>query len=167
MQARAKKLATAISRKKKVLLIVMGWTALVAFIVIEIFWLKYLEIPRLTLHKIIFTRYEAPAPQLVDVLILFVASLVVPFFMSTVSDLVYGFIASLFLSFSISVAYVFLYIWYIQDWGVLFSTGPFDWEIPLYFAILNVFRIMFPTVLATCLVGAVIGSVVKGWMPRK
>lgn len=167
MQTRAKKFARAISRRKKFLLIVMGWTALVAFIVIKIFWLKYLEVPRLTLYKVIYTLYEAPAPQLEDVLILLVASLVVPLFMSTVNDLLYGFIASLFLSFSIAVAYVFVYIWYIQEWGALFSTGPFDWEIPFFFAVLNVLRIMFPTVLATCLVGAVIGFSVRGRMPQK
>lgn len=167
MQARAKKFAGEISRKKKDILVVMGWTALIAFITIEVFWLRYLEVPRLALYNVIFTKYEAPAPQLVDVLILFVASLVVPFFVSTVKDLVYGFIASLFLSFFIGVAYVFWYIWYFQGWGAFFSTGPFDWEIPLFFAILNVFRIMFPTVLATCLVGAVIGFLVRGWVPRK
>ncbi len=167
MQARAKKFAREISRKKKDILIVMGWTALMAFITIEVFWLKYQEVPRLTRYNIIFAQYEAPAPQLVDVLILLVASLVFPFFISTVKDLVYGFIASLFLSFSIGVAYVFLYIWYIQEWGALFATGPFDWEIPLFFAILNVFRIMFPTVLATCLIGAMIGFFVRGWVPGK
>jgi len=166
MYDRAKKFAGEILRKKNDLLIVMGWTALIALIVIKIFWLTYLEVPRLTLYRIMFTRYEAPAPQLVDVLILLVASLVVPFFISTVNDLFYGFIASLFLSFLISVAYVFVYIWFIQDWGALFSTGPFDWEIPFFFAVLNVFRIMFPTVLATCLVGTVFGFFVRGFVPR-
>ena len=166
MQARAQKFAREISRKKKSLLLVMGLTALVALILIKIFWVGYLEVPRLTNYNIIYTRYEAPAPQLVDVLILVVASLVFPFFISTVKDLVYGFIASLFLSFSIGVAYVFWYIWYFQGWGALFSTGPYDWEVPLFFAILNVFRIMFPTVLATCLIGVVIGFFVRGWAPR-
>lgn len=147
--------------KGRIFLVVMLWSAIIAFIVIKVFWVEYTTNPRFYIYKDLFARYDAPAPQLLDLLILMVASVGLSFLMSTPKDLIYGFIASLFLSFFTGVVYVFLYIWYILDFGVLFSGWLYDWEIALFLAVLNIFRIMFPSVVTTCVVGAVIGFFVR------
>jgi hypothetical protein len=150
------------SIKRRDVLTVISWSAVIAFIVVKIFWLKYMEIPRLTLYHVIYTFYEAPAPQLLDIVLLGIASFLVTFLVSNVKTLIYGFVAAFFSAFVVAVVYVFLYIWYFQGWGVYFSLGSYDWEVPLFFAVLNVFRIMFPSLVATCLVGALIGFFVRG-----
>jgi len=167
MSARHKVFGKQILSKKALILIVALWTATMAFIVVRTFWFKYATTVRLSNYNVLYARYDAPAPQLLDVLVLIAASLVITFLISTPKDLVYGYVTSLLLSFFIGVVYVFLYIWYVQGYGVLFSTGPFDWEVPLFFSILNVFRIMFPVVAATCLIGATIGFFVRSLMPNR
>lgn len=148
--------------KRRDFLTVVLWSAVLAFIVIKIFWLKYLETPRLISRHDIYTYYDAPTPQLLDIILVAIASFLVTFLVSEVKALVYGFVATLFLSFVVAVVYVFLYIWYVQGWGVYFSMGSYDWEVPFFFAVLNVFRIMFPGIVTPCLVAALIGFFVRG-----
>jgi len=166
MRVRFKSFAERIAVKRTVLLVTL-WTAIIAFIIIEVFWLKYETNVRLKTYDIIYTRYEAPGLQALDVLVLVVASLIISLLAYNPVDLVYGYLVSIFLSFCIGALYVFLYIWFVQGHGVYFSANPFDWEIPLYFAMLNVFRMMFPGVVATCLIGVAIGVLVRGVFPHK
>lgn len=167
MCARFKSFTERIVAGNRTVLIVTLWTAVIAFIIIEVFWLKYETTARLKTYDIIYTRYDAPGLQMLDVLVLVVASLMISLLAYNPEDLIYGYLASIFLSFCIGVLYVFLYIWFVQGHGAYFSLNPFDWEVPLYFALLNVFRIMFPTVVATCLIGAAIGIFVRGVLPLK
>jgi hypothetical protein len=160
LKAKARALISSINNRD--FLVVMLWSAVIAFVVSEIFWLKYTDVPRLASQHDIYTYYDAPAPGLLDLVVLAIASFVVTFLVSDIKALTYGFVATIFISFSVAVLYVFLFIWYIQGWGVYFSSGPFDWEVPLFFAILNVFRIVFPSILATCLLGALVGFLFRG-----
>lgn len=167
MYARFKSFAGRILAGNRTALLVTLWTAVVAFTVIEVFWLKYETTERLTAYDIVYARYDAPALQAWDALVLVVASLMIALLAYTPRALIYGYLGSLFLSFCIGVVYVFLYIWFVQGHGAFFSINPFDWEIPLFFAILNVFRIMFPSVIATNLIGVAIGVFVRGFLPYR
>lgn len=148
--------------RKKDLIAFLLLTAALSLIVIKIFWLTYTEVYRLLHYREIFALYQAPAPQWIDILLLLIASFLIASLFSTAKTLVYGFILSFFFSFLVAVVYVFLFIWYTLGWGEIFSLGPYDWEVPLFFSILNVFRIMFPIVIAPCLVGALIAFLVRG-----
>lgn len=167
MRARFKSFAERILAGNRTVLVVTLWTVIIALVIIEVFWLKYETTARLKTYDIIYTRYDAPALQVWDVLVLVVASLMISLLAYNPVDLVYGYLASIFLSFCIGVLYVFLYIWFVQGHGANFSANPFDWEVPFYYAMLNVFRMMFPTVVATCLIGAAIGVFVRGLLPYK
>lgn len=147
--------------KREIILVVTLWTAIMAFITIKIFWLKYATTERLTAYNVIYTLYDAPGPELLDLLIIVAASLMIAFLISTPENFVYGFIASFFLAFFVGVAYVFLFIWFIQGYGTIFSIDLYSWEVPFFYAMLNVFRIMFPTVAATSLIGVFTGFLVK------
>lgn len=167
MHARFKSFAERILAGNRTVLVITLWTAVIAFTIIEVFWLKYETTARLAAYDIVYTRYDAPALQAWDVLILIVASLMITLLAYTPRDLVYGYLGSLFLSFCIGVVYVFLYIWFVQGHGAYFSINPFDWELPLFYAIINVFRIMFPSVIATCLIGLAIGVLLRGLFPNR
>jgi len=167
MCVRFKSFAERFLAGNRTVLVVTLWTAVIAFIIIEVFWLKYETTARLKTYDIIYTLYDAPGLQVLDVLVLVVASLMISLLAYNPVDLVYGYLASIFLSFCIGVLYVFLYIWFVQGHGAYFSVNPFDWEIPFYFAMLNVFRMMVPGVVATCLIGVAIGVLVRGVLPYK
>jgi hypothetical protein len=147
--------------KREIILVVTLWTAIMAFITIKIFWLKYTTTERLTAYNVIYTLYDAPAPELLDIIIIAAASLMIAFLISTPENLVYGFLASFFLALFVGVAYVFLFIWFIQGYGTIFSIDLYSWEVPFFYATLNVFRIMFPAVVATSLIGVFTGFLVK------
>lgn len=137
-------------------------TTVVFLVVIKIFLFRYMEVERLSRYRVIYALYQAPAPNWIDILLVLTASFLVAFLFSDAKAFVYGFILSFSSSFFASVVYVFLYIWYVLGWGQFFSLGPYDWEVPLFFAILNVFRIMFPLVFAPCIVGALVAFFVRG-----
>lgn len=167
MRVRFKSFAERVLAGNRTILVVTLWTAVMAFIIVEVFWLKYETTVRLKRYDIIYARYDAPGLQALDALVLVVASLMISLLAYNPMSLVYGYLASIFLSFCIGVVYVFLYIWFVQGHGAYFSANLFDWEIPLYFAMVNVFRIMFPSVIATCLIGVAIGVLVRGVLPHK
>jgi len=167
MCVRFKSFAKRVLAGNRTVLVVTLWTAIIAFTIIEVFLLKYETTVRLKRYDIIYAKYDAPGLHVLDALVLVVASLMISLLVYNPIDLVYSYLASIFLSFCIGVLAVFLYIWFVQGYGAYFSQNPFDWEIPLHFAILNVFRMMFPSVVATCLIGVAIGVLVRGVLPHK
>ena len=64
MQARIRNFFKVLSRKRREVVIVLLWSFAIAFILIKIFWLTYIEVPRLQRYHIIYALYNIPAPQL-------------------------------------------------------------------------------------------------------
>lgn len=153
-----------LSRKRNDVLIVMVWTILVAFIVIKVYWVAYTTSGRLSYFQPAFTLYDAPTAGALDFLVIVIASVIVGLFLSDVHEMLRGFIATMLLTFIISVAYVSLYIWYALGWGALFGAVAYDWEYAVFFAILTVFRIMFPWIIGICLIGLTIGAFLRTWV---
>lgn len=169
MKTRIENFWRLITRKKIALLAVALWTLTLSLVIIKIYLLAYLKtnplgINRLSYYKIPYPSYEAPSPEILDVVIVAVASLIVALVLSDVKEILYAYVASVSLSCVVGVAFVYFYIWVVLDLGVLFSLAPYDWEWVLLMAFLNVFRIMFPWLVAVSLLGGVAGSFLRGWI---
>lgn len=156
-------LAGWMSLNRKDVLIVTVWSIVMMLTIVKIFWLEYATSVRLQPYQIAFTLYDAPAAGLLDIILVFAASLVVPLFISTVERLFYGTIISIASSIIGGIIFVSLYIWYplgmsfywVFEWG---------WEWAVHFGILNVFRIAFPSLLAPCLLGVTFGFLLRSWI---
>jgi hypothetical protein len=157
-------IAKRMSKKRNDIAIVILWTALVSFIVIKSYWITYITSQRLSYFQIPFTLYEGPAAGALDIVVIVIASIVVGLFLSDAVEMLLGFTVAIFLTFVISVIYVTLYIWYVLGWGVLFGAVAYDWEYAVFFAVLTVFRIMFPWIVGICLIGLVIGAFLRTWV---
>jgi len=150
--------------RRRDIFIVVAWSLVIAFVISEIFWLKYATSARLGPQKIAYTLYDAPSAGLLEILILFLVSLVIPIFISSVESLFYSSVVSLASSFIGGTIFVALYIWYGLGMNVYWATFEWGWEWAVHFGLLNVFRIVFPNVLAPCLLAVVIGSFLRSWI---
>jgi len=151
-------------KKKGDVALVLLWTALVALIVIKIYWVGYTTSVRLSQSKTLFPTYEGPGPGILDLIIVLLAGIPVGFSLSDVNEMVYGYFAAMSLAFVVSVTYVTLYIWYVLGWGQVFSMVAFDWEYAVFFALEWVLRIMLPWVMGLCLVGLTVGAFLRTWI---
>ncbi|MDH5448119.1 MAG: hypothetical protein OEY24_02615 [Candidatus Bathyarchaeota archaeon] len=152
-----------VSRNRRDIFIVVAWSLVIACVISEIFLLKYVTSARLGPQKIAYTLYDAPSAGLLEILILFVVSLVVPMFISSVEALFYSSVVSLASSFIGGTIVISFYIWYGLGMNVYWQF-EWGWEWAVHFGILNVFRIVFPNVLAPCLLAVVIGSFLRSWI---
>lgn len=167
MEKRIENLWRLISRKKFTLIVMVLWTLTLSLVIIKIYWLAYLEtnplgINPLSYHRIPYVTYFSP--RVLDLLILLGASLIVGLVLSDVKEMLYSYAASISLSFAVGVAFGSYYIWVVLDLGPLFSLAPYDWEWALYIAFLNVFRIVFPWIIAFCLLGVITGAFLRTWI---
>lgn len=152
-------------RRRTDVAIVLLWTALIVLIVIKAYWIAYATSTRLSFFKPpVPGSSEGPRPDFLDLLIILIAGVLVGLFLSDVGEMLYGYIASMSLSFVAAVVYVAFYIWYALGWGVQFSATAFEWEWALFFAIQVVFTIMFPWIIGICLVGVTVGAFLKTWI---
>jgi len=158
-----KKFDIRITPRKRDFLVVVLWTSLMVLVMVNAHRTLYLK-PRFRRSAIPWSPYEPPSLSAPEMLILLAASLLVTLTLSDVKSLIYGSIASLAVSFIIAVAYASLYIWFILDWQTVFSMGPYDWEIVVHFALMNMFWVMFPWVVGLSVVGIVFGFFVRGWL---
>ena len=145
-------------RRKKDILVVVGWTFAISLIIIKAYWFFYLEKPRFFVSKDPYCFYDAPFFTVVDALLILFLSFLVGIVLTDVKAVVYGYFVSTCLSAFVTVAYVFCYIWFVLGLQETFSTTPFGWESVLLLAFFNVLRFIFPTSMALCLIGVVTGS---------
>jgi hypothetical protein len=151
-------------KKKGDVALVLLWTALVALIVIKVYWVGYTTSVRLSQSKTPFPTYDAPGPGLLDLVIVLLAGIPVGLSLSDVNEIVYGYFAGMALVFVVSVTYVALYIWYVLGWEQTFSMVAFDWEYAVFFGMEWVLRIMFPWVMGLCLIGLIVGAFLRTWI---
>jgi hypothetical protein len=112
-------------------------------------------------------EYRAPSLGVVDILILVAMSLIVTIVLSDVRPIIFGFAASLVLSFVIAVAYVSLFIWYTLGYGSVFSGLAYGWEDAIYLGFLNMFFVMVPWVIGASALGIVMGFIIRGWITAR
>jgi len=161
MQRKIKSLFERARRRKADLLFVLLWSIIFSVVVIKVYLAAYLRILRLSYFQIPFASYDGPAPDILDMLIIAVISLIAGFFLHDIKDMLFGYVATVSLAFIVGVAFVSFYIWGPLGWGELFSLGPYEWEWALLLAVWNVFRIMFPLLVAISLISVIIGAFTK------
>jgi hypothetical protein len=94
-----------IGPRRKDILVVILWTAAISLIMIKAYMLFYLHSP---LGQEFWVVYDWPGLEWYDMVILTVLSIACTMILSDAESIVYGFAASLILSFIISVTYVHL-----------------------------------------------------------
>jgi hypothetical protein len=164
MKKRMRSLFQRASRRRADILFVMLWSLVFSVIVIKIYLVAYIENLRLSYFQIPFASYGGPAPDILDMLIIAVISLIGGFVLRDVKEMLYGYVVAVSLSFIVGVTFVSFYIWSPLGWGELFSLGAYDWEWAVLMAIWGVFRIMFPLLVAVSLASVVIGAFTKELM---
>jgi len=140
---------------KKELGVILGWSALVAAILLYNFHSFHQHNPFTTV------AYGSPAFTDLDRLTLLVTGFVVGFLLPDVKKLAYGYFASMTLVFVVGVVSVFAYIWCIFQLGLVFQDIPFGWEIALFTAIVKVIGFMIPIGAVFSLMGVLTGNVVS------
>jgi hypothetical protein len=156
-----KTLQTRIKKRKKDIALILAWSVVIALILIKTYQFFYWENEQFSVYKVPYLHYKGPVFSDLDRVLLLATSFLATLFLSDPKSVVYGFFVSTILSSLIAVIYLFLYIWFVLDLGVLLSTIPFGWEWVLFLAIINVFRFMFPIGIVFCLIGVTVGSLTK------
>ncbi len=67
-------------------------------------------------------------------------------------------------NFVVSVVYALFFIWYILGLGSLFGAAPYEWEWAVLFAIYGILPIMFPWIIALCLITVSVSAFVREWV---
>ncbi|UCG36557.1 MAG: hypothetical protein JSV64_08155 [Candidatus Bathyarchaeota archaeon] len=147
-----------ISRNKKDLLVILGWTIAITLIIVKTHQIFYLTNERFLKRQVGFLTYDGPVFSELDLLLITVVSFFVAISVSKFKSIILGYFASITLSFLLSVFYTFLYIWFILQLDQVFAQLPYGWEWVLFMAIINVFRFMIPLGITFILIGAVVGA---------
>lgn len=153
-----------IKERKKDIAVIVGWVIVIMLIIVKTHEFFYLENSEFSTYKIPYLHYKGPTFTELDKLLLVISSFVVGMILTDVKSVVYGYFASVILSFFAGTIYVFLYIWFVLGLGAAFSLIPFGWEWVLLLAFMNVFRSLFPMGILLCLIGESIGSFVRVWL---
>lgn len=157
------RLLRGLKKRKRAILVVGTWALTISLIFIKVHWFVYLENPRYRVQKLALS-YEGPQFDSMDLFLLGMVSIIAGIALTDVVHIFYGYLVSLGLSFSVSIVYTALYIWYVLGWGELLSLIPAGWEWAILWAILNVLWVMFPAAVMICLFGAIAGGVLRSWM---
>lgn len=140
---------------KKELGVVLGWSALVAAILLYNFHSFHQS------NHFTTTAYGSPAFTDLDRIALLVMGFVAGFLLSDVKKLAYGYFTSMAFVFIVGVVSVFVYIWFVFQLGLVFQDIPFGWEIALFTAIVKVLGFMIPIGAVFSLMGVLTGNVVS------
>jgi len=159
-----KKFIKKVSKNKVNIALVLIWAFLLAFLVIKAYWLSYNTSNRLIHDRPLVPTYDLRGLDFWDLFVIFFSGVVMGLFLSDVKAMFYGYVAALFLSYAFSVTYITLYIWYVLDFGSLFSLFAYDWELAVYAALAVAFTIVVPWMICFCLVGLVVGAFLRTWI---
>jgi hypothetical protein len=154
-------LAALIRKNRRDILLIAVWTTAIAAVAIKTHQQFYVDNPMMTYYQIGFSEYRSPAPGELDLVLILLVSAVVSVFLVSIKSVMVGYFASLLLSCSVVVVYVFLFNWFVLGLGEPFLMLPFGWEWVVFQAILNTFRYIFPLGVTLSLIGVCIGSVVR------
>ena len=153
--------AALIRKNRRDILLIALWTVAIAAVIIKTHQQFYRDTPMMSYYQIGFSEYRAPTPSPLDLMLILLIGLAISTFLISVKGVIFGYFASLLLSCSIVVAYMFIFNWYVLELGGPFSQLPFGWEWVVFQAVINTFRYIFPLGVTFSLIGVCIGSVVR------
>lgn len=163
MGFRLSQIRKAISRGKSDFLKSLLWGLLLGVIVSEVYWVGYQEIRWLQVYSVPYGWYETPTPKLLDLFLVLLASVTFGALMSSVKSLFYGFIGGLLFAFTVSCAFVLYYMYAVLRIESLFNLANFNWEWAVFFAVLNVGKIIFPQIIFLSLLGVAVGCILSDY----
>jgi hypothetical protein len=140
---------------KRELGVILGWSALVAAILLYNFHSFYQH------NSFTVGAARGPAFSDLDMLALLIMGFVAGLLLPEVKKLTYGYLASMAAVFTVGVITIFAYIWYIFQLGLVFQDVPFGWEIALLTAIVQVVGFMLPIGAVFSLMGILAGNMVS------
>ena len=153
-----------VKENKKPIIITVGWSLVVAIILIKAYWSIYLANPRLFESGVFWTQISdwTPHVDLLDMIMIFIASIVAGALLLEIETIVYGVIANFILSLVFAVIWATFFIWYALGIGLI--PDFVAWGLPdqvsfiVYIASRNVFRMAFPFVYVLAFMGVFVGA---------
>ena len=141
-----------------------GWTTAATLILIKIYTVFYIYNPWQRSGLVPMDIYKVPIFTSFDLVLWFFVSLIAGMLLIDIDRVFYGYLVSMILSICIALAYATLYIWYVLGWGGMLSTISFSWEWAVYWAALNMFRVVFPFPIILAFLGGFFGSLLRSWI---
>lgn len=147
--------------KRRDFLLILVWGIVLGIIISEVYWVGYQEIRWLNVYKVPYGWYETPNPKPLDLAIVLLVSVIFGIFLSEVKVAIYGYLMGLFIAFLVGFTFVIFYMWRVLKLEYLFSWSDFNWEWAVFFALLNVGKILFPYITLLSLLGIVLGMILR------
>jgi hypothetical protein len=153
-----------LKQRRKFVIVFLVWAFVIALIMIRAHYSLYLRSPKFFAYKIAYCVYEVPSFEVTDMVLLFVAGLVVGIIVCEVKPLIYGFAASVSVAFIIAVAYAALFIWFILGYQEFFALIPFNLEWVIYLGMISMLWLWFPFVIGISAIGMLVGVFINAWL---
>ena len=158
-----------VKARKKAVAVIVVWSVVIMLVILTSYWLFYNGL-KVKVMVSSFTNEEGYYPQLSDwswVPIL-VASIIAGVLIADLESVVYGFVASLVLSTIFEVVFASFFAWYglgfsegfaITTPGAAFTTYMQSVVSGVFLTLLRMISIIIP---AVCLLGVLVGAIVRG-----
>jgi len=147
--------------KRREFMAILLWGVILGIIVSKVYWVGYQEIRWLYVYKVPYGWYETPNPKPLDLILVLAVSVIFGAVVSKVKTALYGYIGGLILAFLVGLIFVILYMWKVLQLEYLFTWSSFNWEWAIFFALINVGKIVFPYVFMLSLLGVIIGMILR------
>jgi hypothetical protein len=147
-------------------LIVLAWSAVIAFVTIKSYWFVYVYNPELIEYRMIRTLLSKWIPRffIEDYLIIIAASIIVGALLMDFSQIILGWMASIIVSFIFSVFYMFLFVWVCLGVGSHLSQQGLAhlWMVMVFDPVtLNVLAMWFPFTMLLPLLAGLAGPLLR------
>jgi hypothetical protein len=146
---------------RKDFLVVLVWGVILGIVICKVYWVGYQEIKWLSVYKVPYGWYETPNPKPLDLMLVLFVSIIFGALISSMKGVFYGYLIGMILAFSVGFIFVIFYMWRVLQLEYLFMMSDFNWEWAVFFALLNVGRILFPYIILISLLGVIIGMLIR------
>ena len=161
------------ARRKKIAVLLL-WSLCIAGISVKSYWYVYVTHPSLwpTQYSETGIAYrevpgdDTPNLNIWDFALIFALSSLAGAILFDIGTIVYGFILQSLLTFAFTVTWSSFFIWYSLGYGKVYALIDF-WigsQFVMYYAVKNVFRMMFPLAFLLCFLGVFIGAFVRSYV---
>ena len=157
----AASIKTRLVKRRRDVLLTIAWATAVTSIIIATHRTFYLTDVVFSHYKIPYLSYMGPAFSDLAKVFLIVVGVVIGAFLTDIKRLIYSYFITMLLSSSIAVVYVYVFIWASLGLGVNLSQIAFGWELAVWWAVVNVLRIMVPHGVILSFLGVVFGTIVR------
>jgi hypothetical protein len=157
--------ADLIRRNRRELIFTAFWTAIVSTVVIISYYSIYLtSVWGYWRTAFSVSPWEGPSIGIAGIIVLIVTSIVAGYVISDSRSLISSYSFMAIISYAVSVAFSFSYLWFALGYQTSSTISGFVWEYYLYFAVVTIFRMFFPAALFTSLFGVALGSIVRVYL---